>query len=195
MMATDKTRQLFILVARRLFAEQGYNATTMNAIAKAAGKGRRTLYNYFGTKSDVYLAVIQGELQQLYEELRVFVYQPMNASEKLMQFIAKRQRAVGEVVGRNGTLEAEFFNNIAAVERSRIRFDVLERRLIMKMLEDGIADGSFRQLDIKRSAMLLHACLKGFEVPFIRGQLGRDDLAMVKTYRVVRSLILEGIKK
>lgn len=194
-MATDKTRQLFIFHARRLFAEQGYHATTMNAIAKAAGKGRRTLYNYFGTKSDVYLAVIKGELEQLYQELRTFVYEPMNASKKLMLFIAQRQKSVGEVVQRNGTLDAEFFNNIATVERSRLRFDVLERQLIMKMLNDGIEDGSFRQLDVKRTAMLIHACLKGLEVPYIRGQLGKDDLALVKTFRVVKSLILEGIKK
>lgn len=194
-MAIDKTRQLFIQHARELFAEQGYNATTMNAIAKRAGKGRRTLYNYFGTKSDVYLAVIKGELELLYEELKKFVYEPMNASQKLMTFIAKRQKAVGAVVQRNGTLDAEFFNNIAIVERSRMRFDVLERRLIMKMLNDGMEDGSFRQLDVKRSAVLIHSCLKGLEVPFMKGQLGRDDLDLVKTFRVVKSLILEGIKK
>lgn len=194
-MVADKTRQLFIVQARRLFAEQGYDATTMHEIAKAAGKGRRTLYNYFGTKSDVYLAVIKGELEQLYEELKAFVYEPMIASQKLMLFIAMRQSAVGEVVRRNGTLEAEFFNNIGTVERSRMRFDVLERQLIMKMLQDGIEDGSFRQLDVKRSAVLIHACLKGLEVPYMKGQLGKDDLALVKTYRVVKSLILEGIKK
>lgn len=194
-MSIDKTRQLFIQHARQLFAEQGYNATTMNAIAKSAGKGRRTLYNYFGTKSDVYLAVIKGELELLYEELKKFVYEPMNASQKLMTFIAKRQNAVGEVVQRNGTLNAEFFNNIAIVERSRMRFDVLERRLIMKMLNDGMEDGSFRQLDVKRSAVLIHSCLKGLEVPFLTGQLGKDDLELVKTFRVVKSLILEGIKK
>lgn len=194
-MAIDKTRRLFIQKARDLFAEKGYNATTMNDIAVAAGKGRRTLYNYFGTKGEVYLAVIKGELEILYQELKLFVDEPMVASEKLMVFIARRQRAVGEVVQRNGTLEAEFFNDIATVERARMRFDVLERKLIQQILLEGIADGSFRRVDVKRTAMLIHACLKGLEVPYIRGQLGRDDLALVKTYRVVRSLLLEGLSK
>lgn len=194
-MAIDKTRQRFIDVARNLFADQGYHATTMNAIAVAAGKGRRTLYNYFGTKSDVYLAVIQGELQVLYEELLAFVQQPLNGVAKLMLFIAKRERAVNEVVQRNGTLEAEFFNDIATVERARMRFDVLERRLIQRILLDGIADGSFRKVDVKTTAMLMHACLKGLEVPFIRGQLGKTEKSVMQTYRVVRSLLMEGIQK
>lgn len=194
-MAIDKTRLRFIEVARDLFAEQGYHATTMNAIAVAAGKGRRTLYNYFGTKSDVYLAVIQGELQILYEELKAFIDQPINGVAKLMLFIAKRQRAVNEVVQRNGTLEAEFFNDIATVERARMRFDVLERQLIQRILQDGIKDGSFRRIDVKTTAMLLHACLKGLEVPFIRGQLGKNEKTVMQTYRVVRSLLMEGIQK
>lgn len=194
-MATDKTRQRFIDEARLLFAERGYHATTMHAIAQAAGKGRRTLYNYFGTKSDVYLAVIQGELQVLYEELKDFVEQPMKSSQKLMLFIAKRQQAVAQVVNRNGTLAAEFFNDIATVERARMRFDVLERRLIQKILTDGVADGSFRQIDIKTTSMLLHACVKGLEVPFIRGQLGRTDDAILRTYRVVKNLIMEGLRR
>lgn len=194
-MGIDKTKQKFIDVARDLFADQGYHSTTMNAIAQAAGKGRRTLYNYFGTKSDVYLAVIQGELQVLYEELADFVSQPMNGVAKLMLFIARRQRAVNEVVQRNGTLEAEFFNDIATVERARMRFDVLERKLIQKILSDGIADGSFRKIDVKTNAVIIHACLKGLEVPFIRGQLGRNEKAVTQTYRVVRSLLMEGLQK
>lgn len=76
-----------------------------------------------------------------------------------------------------------------------MRFDVLERRLIQKILSDGVADGSFRQIDIRTSAMLLHACLKGLEVPFIRGQLGRTQKSVNQTYRVVRSLLLEGLQK
>lgn len=191
-----KTRNEFIKVARQLFAEQGFQATTMNAIAERSGKGRRTLYNYFGTKGDVYLAVIHEELQVLYEELRHFVHsEQVQPSQKLMSFIIRRMRSVSEVVERNGTLEAEFFNDIATVERARMRFDVLERQLIEKILTDGIRAGSFRILDVRRTAFLLHSCLKGMEVPYIRGQLGKSEEEQLKTFRVVKSLIVNAIKK
>lgn len=49
-----------------------------------------------------------------------------------------------EVVLRNGTLGAEFFNDISTVERARVPFDVLERRLIRQILQEGIREGSFR---------------------------------------------------
>lgn len=56
-------------VARQLFAKNGLNGTTMNDIAQASGKGRRTLYTYFKRKDDVYYAVIESELERLSDKL------------------------------------------------------------------------------------------------------------------------------
>ena len=55
-MSISKTRQNLVDVARQLFAKNGIANTTMNDIAKASGKGRRTLYTYFKSKEDVYYA-------------------------------------------------------------------------------------------------------------------------------------------
>lgn len=189
------TKQAFIRAARQLFAENGFQGTTMNAIAQSAGKSRRTLYTYFNTKQDIYMEVIQMELHNLYEELETFVSRPLAPMEKLMQYIARRQVAVNEVVKWNGSLEAEFFNDIATVERARLRFDVLERSLIASILREGIESGDFKRVDVKRTAILLHACLKGLEVPFIRGHFGKTEESIRETYRSVRSLISHGICK
>lgn len=41
----------------------------MNDIARASGKGRRTLYTYFKSKEDVYYAVIESELERLSDKM------------------------------------------------------------------------------------------------------------------------------
>lgn len=41
------------LVARELFSERGFEATTVDDIAGAAGIGRRTFFRYFASKNDV----------------------------------------------------------------------------------------------------------------------------------------------
>ncbi|MBQ2121164.1 MAG: helix-turn-helix transcriptional regulator, partial [Bacteroidaceae bacterium] len=68
-MSTPKTRALLVDVARELFAKNGIEATTMNDIALASGKGRRTLYTYFRSKEDVYYAVIEHELKLMSEKM------------------------------------------------------------------------------------------------------------------------------
>ena len=56
-MAVSKTRAKLVDVARQLFAKNGVDDTTMNDIAVASKKGRRTLYTYFKSKEDICLLV------------------------------------------------------------------------------------------------------------------------------------------
>ena len=56
-----KTRDKLIDIARQLFAHKGIENTTMNDIAIAAEKGRRTIYTYFKNKRDIYNAVVETE--------------------------------------------------------------------------------------------------------------------------------------
>jgi AcrR family transcriptional regulator len=49
----EETRIRIAQAARRLFAVQGYGATSIDAIAKAAGVATRTVYSAFGTKREI----------------------------------------------------------------------------------------------------------------------------------------------
>ena len=64
-MPLSKTRAQLVDVARQLFAKMGVENTTMNDIALASKKGRRTLYTYFKSKEDIYLAVVESQLDIL----------------------------------------------------------------------------------------------------------------------------------
>jgi len=63
--AISKTKNNLIDVARQLFAKKGVENTTMNDIAEASQRGRRTLYTYFSSKNEIYKAVIESELNVL----------------------------------------------------------------------------------------------------------------------------------
>lgn len=69
-MAVSKTRAKLVDVARQLFAKNGVDDTTMNDIAVASKKGRRTLYTYFKSKEDIYMAVVESELEMLSGAMR-----------------------------------------------------------------------------------------------------------------------------
>lgn len=56
--------------ALRLFAEQGFEATTVEQIAAAANTSPRTFYRYFGTKDGVVLAKFDDTGDRLAESLR-----------------------------------------------------------------------------------------------------------------------------
>ncbi|MBP6610917.1 MAG: helix-turn-helix transcriptional regulator, partial [Paludibacter sp.] len=65
----SNTKKMLIEVARELFAKHGKKDVTMNDIAEASQKGRRTLYTYFNNKEEIYKAVIDRELHTVLDRL------------------------------------------------------------------------------------------------------------------------------
>ncbi|MEO6205414.1 MAG: mycofactocin system transcriptional regulator [Mycobacteriales bacterium] len=59
------SREELELVALQLFAERGFEATTVDDVAEAAGIGRRTFFRYFASKNDVVWGDFDGALEHL----------------------------------------------------------------------------------------------------------------------------------
>lgn len=171
-MSISKTRQKLIDIARQLFAKRGVANTTMNDIAVASGKGRRTLYTYFNSKEEVYSAVIESELERLSDKLDEVAAMKMRPLDKVIELIYTHLSMIRETVVRNGNLRAEFFRNIWMVEKVRKKFDDYEIDLFSKVYQDGKADGEFDIDDVNLVAEITHYCIKGLEVPFIYGRIG-----------------------
>ena len=97
-MSVLKTRELLVDVARQLFAKNGFESTSMNDIAVAANKGRRTLYTYFNSKDEIYLAVIQTELERLYHRMEEVARKSIPPEEKIVQLIFAHLEVMKEAV-------------------------------------------------------------------------------------------------
>ena len=136
-MTVSKTKAKLIDVARMLFAKNGVDNTTMNDIALASKKGRRTLYTYFKSKEDIYMAVVESELEILSNALEKVVAKNMSPDLTILEMIETHLDAIKMVVLRNGTMRAGFFRDIWRVERVRRNFDVREIKLFKQILSDG----------------------------------------------------------
>lgn len=171
-MSISKTRQTLVDVARQLFAKKGMENTTMNDIAMASGKGRRTLYTYFKNKEEVYTAVIESELERLSDKLDEVADKRIRPQDKIIELIYTHLNMIKETVVRNGNLRAEFFRNIWMVEKVRKNFDEDEIELFRKVYAEGKEDGEFDIDNVDLVADITHYCIKGLEVPYIYGRLG-----------------------
>ena len=173
-MTVQKTRAKLVDVARQLFAKMGVENTTMNDIALASKKGRRTLYTYFKSKEDIYMAVVESELEMLSDRLKEAAGKTMSPDKKILELIMTHLDTIKMVVYRNGTLRASFFRDIWRVEAVRKHFDQNEIVLFRRILEEGKMQGYFDIDNVDITADILHYCIKGIEVPYIRGQIGED---------------------
>lgn len=173
-MTVLKTRAKLVDVARQLFAKKGVEATTMNDIAVASKKGRRTLYTYFKSKDQIYMAVVESELKILSDTMDKVAKKPTVPDEKILELITTHLDIIKMAVYRNGTLRADFFRDIWRVEAMRKYFDNNEIKLFREVLREGKEQGLFDIDNVEITADILHYCIKGIEVPYIRGQIGED---------------------
>jgi len=190
-----KTRDRLIDVARQLFARIGVDNTTMNDIAMASKKGRRTLYTYFNNKKEIYNAVIESEINILHRSLETVAHKNLPADEKLLEFILIRLESIKDVVFRNGTLRANFFRDIWRVENVRKSFDLKEIAFIQDILNDGVKQNIFEISNTHSMAVVLHHAFKGLEVPYIRGTMPGFSSSDKSQADSVINLLFNGIKR
>ena len=167
-----ETKDRIVNEARELFAKQGYDNVNINDIASACNIGRRTVYTYFKGKDEIYMAVIEAELERLIARMAAVAQADLPPDKKLLEMIFTRLVAIKEVVHRNGSLKADFFQDIMLVEKVRKRFDRKEMSILRRVLNEGVKKGVFHIDDVGLTAQIIHYCLKGLEVPYIKDTLG-----------------------
>ena len=190
-----KTRNKLIDIARQLFAHKGIENTTMNDIAIAAKKGRRTIYTYFKNKRDIYNAVIESESGIVLKRLSEIVDLPLPADQKLMEFIFQRFDAMKDLVYRNGSLRADFFRDVRKAERARKTTSPKEIKMLESILREGVESGIFRIKHTDKMAMVMLLCLQGLDVPYIRDNFKEIGIEKDKLREYLYDFILYGIKQ
>ena len=189
-----KTRDKLIEIARQLFAHKGIENTTMNDIASASDKGRRTIYTYFRSKRDISNAVVKTESDKIIDKLSAIVAQPVDPQQKLMDFIFARFEAIKESVSRNGTLKAGFFRDVRKVDRARRSNTTSEANMLKQILLEGVNQGVFHIRHVEQTAMVMLLSLQGLDVPYIRDNFSELGIEKLKLREYIEAFIMNGIK-
>jgi AcrR family transcriptional regulator len=126
----QRTRETILRAALGLFAERGYNHTTLEDIAEAAEVSTGTLFAYFPSKEDI----LFPEERQFYEQLNERLEQrPPHATtfDVLRDFLATR-----ESPDETFTLRMKILRDEGLRDRLRARYMRVERLLADSIAKD-----------------------------------------------------------
>lgn len=136
-------------VATRLFAERGYEATSVNDVAAEAGVSIGALYKYFPDKPALLEGVLANFEGEFAEAMSHVHRVPGTHFDKLHVMVAQ--------LFEMGASRPYFFwaltsgTHALRGERERSSGDAV-REQIRRFLEAGIAAGDFRPVDVPRMA-------------------------------------------
>lgn len=160
-----KTREKLIEVARQLFVRKGLENTTMNDIATASDKGRRTIYTYFKNKKEIYNAVLEREAEQLVSRLREIVDDhAISPEEKLRQYLKMRFSIVSEAVDARGeSLLTRISRDMRRAYRIRRMAVAKEAEFFNRVISEGINAGVFDPRQCQRIVAVQSLLFQGVD--------------------------------
>lgn len=183
-----KNRDALIGAARRLFASEGFEATTVAGIAEAADLGFGTFYRYFPDKESILQAVLDAGRAEMDEVLLGAAQGDVTASESLARLTASFARA-----GRRNHDVLQLMWQVAvrgdapgarAVGLDRVpparHLPVMLAEAIRRIVERGIASGEFHAVDPTLVSRLLSSAHMYILSP---SALETDEAVLVEAVR------------
>ncbi len=190
-----KTREKLVEVARQLFAHKGVEHTTMNDIANASEKGRRTIYTYFKNKKEIYNAVLEKESDNLVSKLKDVANRSITPTEKLEKFLRIRLETSNETVSRYDFIRSFFSNDTRKIERVRKLAANKEINILRNILNEGIETGVFLKEQSERLISIFLVLLQGVDLTFLRNEFidSNNDDNQEKIQDAIVRFVIKGI--
>lgn len=189
-----KTRDKLIEVARQLFAKKGIENTTMNDIANASDKGRRTIYTYFRNKKEIYNAVIEKESEQLVSQLREIVELNIPSREKLRKFLEVRFEIIQGSVTHSGSLKRFFAIDINRIKKIRKLASEKEHEILKKIIEEGVKENQFSSQQCENLDVVLKMILQSVDFSYLHDNFSEIGVNKDRFQNDIINFIIEGLK-
>jgi len=142
----DRSQLAILASARDEFAQRGLAGARMDSIAERAGLNKRLIYYYFGSKDDLFLAVLEGtyaNIRQAEQRLHLDEVEPVEAIRRLISFTWHYYLEHPEFIT---LLNSENLHRAAHLKRSE-RIQEMNSPLVQlldEVLERGKRDNLFR---------------------------------------------------
>ncbi len=154
----DFRREQVIDVARRLFGERGTTDVSMDEIAVEAGVARSTVYVYFANRDELLRACLKGMHNQLLDDIALSWEQdadPARRLERLIEGMLERIDADPAFFRLALVAQASVSQGGEAVGTELAQIGLNIARLISDLYVEGVAAGTFRDIDPDQATALI----------------------------------------
>jgi AcrR family transcriptional regulator len=87
---SERRRNSILVAARTVFSGQGYTVATVDDVANEAGIAKGTLYLYFRSKEEIYLAALTQDLVKMAQKARDQMEQATSLRDQIRAFVRVR---------------------------------------------------------------------------------------------------------
>ncbi len=149
----EDKKQLIIHTAAKLFKKYGFEKTSLDDIAKALGKSRTSVYNYFKNKEELFIAQVENEVAPFFNELNNILLTKKTAIGKVKMFNAVRLRFLTENQKDYSMMNREIVSN-PSLKTTLIKLTAeKEIKIMSAIIISGIKSGELKHLKTKEAKL------------------------------------------
>ncbi|MDP4223281.1 MAG: TetR/AcrR family transcriptional regulator [Bacteroidota bacterium] len=165
MVNKEEFRKKIIITAGHIFSHFGFKKTTMDEIAKAMKMGKSSIYYYFGSKEEIFEAVVLYEANMLRSQLTTAIKSVESPVDKMKKYVFVRMKAFEKLSNYYNAIFDKNLDHFEFIERIRTKYDREELAILRLILYHGARKKVFSVSDSEYTALAVQTTMKGLEVP------------------------------
>jgi AcrR family transcriptional regulator len=183
-----RKRRLILSACLPLFLQKSFHEVSLQDIAAAAGMGKSSLYDYFSTKDEILVFIVEEEVNELTHLAGEILARPLDATAKLRAILMMNLDYILRKKNLNLSLTMEI-TRIDPLSQQRIQqLRYTYQDMLRDLIAAGIAEGTFRPVDPLLAMRIIFNSLTAI------AYTSRPSASPVEMLQSALDLMLYGLK-
>ncbi|WP_319521462.1 SDR family oxidoreductase [uncultured Desulfosarcina sp.] len=186
----EKRRQQIILAAIKLFSQKGFHKTTLKELAEEAGLSHGNVYDYVGSKEDIFFLIhdfVAGSAMEILNRSLENIQDPIDKLRRMVRgefnLMDQWADAVLLIYQESHILKDDFLRRLLEKERAHLeKFEIV--------IEECIAQGKLRECNVRLTANLIKSMIDTWTIK--RWDL-RSHASQLEAERSILDILFHGM--
>ena len=186
----NKTKRKIFETSMKLFAEKGYDATSIEEITATVGVAKGTLYYHFSSKEEIFNFLIEEGIKLLQNSIDIKTAKLDNYIDKLKAVILIQIKIVNKYEDFITILLSQFYGKEARNKMCQKHvFEYISK--IERIVKEGMEAGQIKKGNANVIASEIYALIASTLVYKMKSQ---ENVEIIKLYKELENTIIEGIR-
>ncbi len=186
----NKTKRKIFETSMKLFAEKGYDATSIEEITATVGVAKGTLYYHFSSKEEIFNFLIEEGMKLLQNSIDIKTAKYDNYIDKLKAIVLIQIKIVMKYEDLITILLSQFWGNEARNQKCKKHvYDYIKK--IEEIVKEGIEKKEIKEGNPKVIASEIYGLICSTLVYKLRNE---QEIDIMKLYKEFENTVIEGLK-
>ncbi len=186
----NKTKRKIFETSMKLFAEKGYDATSIEEITATVGVAKGTLYYHFSSKEEIFNFLIEEGMKLLQNSIEIKTAKLENYIDKIKAIILIEIKIVNKYENLIKILLSQFYGKEARNQKCQKHiYEYIDA--IEEIVKEGIKNGQIKKGNAKTIASEIYGVICSSLVYKLRNE---DSFEVMKIYKEFENTLIEGLK-